>query len=179
MFPRLHGGSVTPSEDLRSHGAMKPQIFLPVTLVMVVGLMGVMKMRRNEQETETKRFRLQDIKLRVTKDILDEFKSELALVENQMKEDRGYREAMEAHVAELQEKSEKAKADEEECQGDQVGRWCHVDVNVKVHVYSCELNVLIEGVCATTNPHMVPFLPTPCQFDTFHHFYFLLVVETP
>lgn len=101
---------------------MNTNIFLPLTLVVFVGLMGIMKMRRKEQEKESKLFRLQDIKLRVTGDLMAEFQSELAQTKQDMIKTQGIQKVMEEQMAVVQSRAEQAQADIEDCQSSKVGK---------------------------------------------------------
>ncbi|TKS82054.1 TRIO and F-actin-binding protein [Collichthys lucidus] len=55
---------------------MKVQVVLPLTIVASVALMGIMRIRKREQDQQHRRASFGDIKLRVTNDVLGEYQSE-------------------------------------------------------------------------------------------------------
>ncbi|XP_061574357.1 uncharacterized protein zgc:174935 [Cololabis saira] len=98
---------------------MKVVLVISLSLVMCATLLWLIKTRKNEQEKHAKQYRLLDIKLRVTSDVVEEFRSELAEKKDQMMKSQGAQKQMEEQVEQLQAKTEKAKNDMDQCQGDQ------------------------------------------------------------
>ncbi|KAL7393555.1 hypothetical protein ABVT39_012766 [Epinephelus coioides] len=98
---------------------MKVQLVLPVVIMTSVALMGVMKLRQKEQDKEDRRKRFQDIKLRVTYDVLQEYEGEKAQQQNLLEKTRSEEKALSEEVIKLQTRADKAKGDVDVCTGDQ------------------------------------------------------------
>lgn len=101
---------------------MKVALFLPVTIVVTVALVGIMKIRKKEHDKEDKRNKFQDIKLRVTFDVLGEYRSEQELLENLLGKTQEEQSALEQEVNRLWTKVDAAKAQVDICLGGKVGR---------------------------------------------------------
>ncbi|KAM4735587.1 uncharacterized protein FYW61_006040 isoform 1-T2 [Anableps anableps] len=95
---------------------MKVQLVLPLTLLTSAILVGLLKIRKREHETEEKRSRFQDIKLRVTSDVLQEYENEKIEKQNQLNKAQSDLKAMEEEVKVLQTKVEKAAGDLTGCE---------------------------------------------------------------
>lgn len=101
---------------------MKLQLLLPATVVASVGLLVLIKLREREHEKEDKRNMFQDIKMRVTTDVLQEYQSEKLEMHNQMEKIAKDTKTMEEDVRTAQTASEKSKVQAEGCAGEEVGR---------------------------------------------------------
>ncbi|XP_014839953.1 PREDICTED: pollen-specific leucine-rich repeat extensin-like protein 1 isoform X2 [Poecilia mexicana] len=98
---------------------MKVHLVLPVALLTSVILVGLLKIRKRDHDKEEKRSRFQDIKLRVTSDVLQEYQKEKAERQNELEKVQGELKAMEEEVKVAQTKAEKAAGDLTGCEGSQ------------------------------------------------------------
>uniref|UniRef100_A0A3Q0RUJ1 Uncharacterized protein n=1 Tax=Amphilophus citrinellus TaxID=61819 RepID=A0A3Q0RUJ1_AMPCI len=95
---------------------MKLQWLLPGTIMMSVALVGIMKMRKSEQDKYDKGQKFQEIRVRVANDVLAEYQNEKAQKEKLMKNTITDHKLMEEAVNTLQTNAEKAKEDVDVCQ---------------------------------------------------------------
>uniref|UniRef100_A0A3B3VID3 Nucleolar protein 58-like n=1 Tax=Poecilia latipinna TaxID=48699 RepID=A0A3B3VID3_9TELE len=98
---------------------MKVHLMLPVALLTSVLLVGLLKIRKRDHDKEEKRNRFQDIKLRVTSDVLQGYQKEKAERQNELEKVQGELKAMEEAVKVAQTKAEKAAGDLTGCEGSQ------------------------------------------------------------
>lgn len=101
---------------------MKLQLILPATVLASVGLLVLIKLRANEREKEDKRHMFQDIKLRVTSDVLQEYQSDKLQMHNQLAKITSDTKTLEEDLKTAQMASEKAKVQADGCAGEEVGR---------------------------------------------------------
>lgn len=97
------------------------QVLVPVTICVSVVLLGIIKVRKTEQDREDKRSRFQDTKLRVTYDVLREYQGEKVEMQKLLDKTDIAKKALEQEVNMLKAKADKAKADADICQGNKVG----------------------------------------------------------
>ncbi|XP_017280601.1 eukaryotic translation initiation factor 5B [Kryptolebias marmoratus] len=98
---------------------MKAQLVLPVTLFASVILVGFIKIRKKEYDKEEKMNRFQDIKLRVTNDVLQEYQNEEIDRQKKLEKTQTDLKNVEEEVTMLQTKAEKTKGDADVCLGAQ------------------------------------------------------------
>ncbi|XP_035528697.1 uncharacterized protein zgc:174935 [Morone saxatilis] len=98
---------------------MKVQVFLPLTVVVSVALVGLMKIRKKEHDMEDRRNKFEDIKLRVTYDVLREYESEKARMQNLLEKTKSEHSAMEEETNKVGMNEKKAKGEVDICQGEQ------------------------------------------------------------
>ncbi|XP_022621940.1 FK506-binding protein 3-like [Seriola dumerili] len=98
---------------------MKVQVLLPVTVIVSVALLGLIKIRKKEEDREDRRKRFLDIKLRVTYDMLGEFEKEMSETQKLLYETENGQKTLEEEVNVLQTKADKTKGDADVCQGGQ------------------------------------------------------------
>ncbi|XP_070768330.1 uncharacterized abhydrolase domain-containing protein DDB_G0269086 [Enoplosus armatus] len=98
---------------------MKVTLFLPMTIVVSVAVVGFMKVRRKEHDKEERQNKFEAIKLRVTHDVLGEYQSEKAETQNRLDQAQTEHKALEEVVNMLRTKADKAKGDMDICQGGQ------------------------------------------------------------
>ncbi|XP_038146087.1 pollen-specific leucine-rich repeat extensin-like protein 1 isoform X2 [Cyprinodon tularosa] len=96
---------------------MKIAFVLPLTLLVSVVLVGYIKIRKKEHEKEEKRNRFQDIKLRVTSDVLQEYENEKVETRNELDNLQKELKALEEEVNVLKTKTEKSTGDLNGCDG--------------------------------------------------------------
>lgn len=101
---------------------MKLQLLLPATILASVGLLVLIKLRAKEHEKEDKRHMFQDIKLRVTSDVLQEYQADKLQMHSQLEKLTSDTKTLEEDVKTAQMASEKAKVQAEGCAGEEVGR---------------------------------------------------------
>ena len=100
---------------------MKLQLFLPVSILVSVAMVGVMKIRKKEHEKVDRRNRFEAIKLRVTHDVLGEYQSEKAQTQDQLDKAKKDMKALEDEVKnKFQVEDTKKKAELDTCQAGQV-----------------------------------------------------------
>lgn len=100
---------------------MKVQVLVPVTICVSILLLGVIRMRKTEQEKENKRNRFQDTKLRVIYDVLKEYQSEKVETQKLLDTTEIDKKTLEDQVNVLKGKEDKAKGEADACQGLKVG----------------------------------------------------------
>ncbi|XP_032413412.1 nucleolar protein 58 [Xiphophorus hellerii] len=98
---------------------MKVQLVLPLALLTSVLLVGILKMRKRDHEKGEKLSRFQDIKLRVTSDVLQEYQKEKIEMQNQLEKVQGELKSMEEEVEVVKTKAEKAAGDLTGCESSQ------------------------------------------------------------
>ncbi|KAM9353150.1 uncharacterized protein ABDE67_005517 [Symphorus nematophorus] len=96
---------------------MKVQLAIPLCIAVTVALMGLMKIRKKEQDKEDKRQKFEDIKLRVTHDVLGEYEAEKAETEKLLEKTKSDIKLLSDEVSTVQARKEKAKGDADACQG--------------------------------------------------------------
>lgn len=99
---------------------MKVQVFLPATIIMSLSVVMLIKVRREKKQEMGTRATFLDIKLRVSNDVLREYKNEIA----QLKQDDDtavdqYKQT-ETDTKPIQEAADKAKLEAEKCAEEQV-----------------------------------------------------------
>ncbi|KAM8735131.1 uncharacterized protein AB9X84_023705 [Acanthopagrus schlegelii] len=94
---------------------MKVQVILPVSLVLSVALLGVLKIRKKESDRELKKEDFENVKLRVTNDVLGEYKRELAETENRVETAQTEMTGLEKETNELRFKVTKTQTDFGSC----------------------------------------------------------------
>lgn len=99
---------------------MKVQLVLPLSLFTSVILVGFIKIRRMEYEKQEKLSRFQDIKVRVTNDVMQEYQNDEAEKEQQIEKTQSELRSMEEEVNMLRTKADKTKGDADICLGAQV-----------------------------------------------------------
>jgi len=98
---------------------MKVHLFLPMSILVSVALVGVMKIRQKEHDKIDRRNRFEDIKLRVTHDVLGEYQSEKADTQNRLDKANTDVKALEEEVKTLQMTDTKKKGEVDICQAGQ------------------------------------------------------------
>ncbi|XP_071385333.1 small ribosomal subunit protein bS16 isoform X2 [Centroberyx affinis] len=94
---------------------MKVNFLLTLSVLLTVTLLGLVKLRHKEQEREEKRYRFQDIKLRVTRDVVGEYQAEVAAVQNQVDKTTAEVKTLEDEVVKLQTTETQKRGDTEAC----------------------------------------------------------------
>lgn len=82
--------------------------------------MGVVKVRRKDHDKEGKHTLMENIKLRVTTEVLDEYVNERLKREKEEESSHDHIKTLEEEVKILQVQAEKAKAEADKCQAEQV-----------------------------------------------------------
>ncbi|XP_053182960.1 30S ribosomal protein S16 [Scomber japonicus] len=95
---------------------MKTHLLLPVTIMVSVALVGVMKIRGKERDKVERRSRFEDIKLRVTHDVLDEYESDVKETQTLLAKAETDLKALEEEVNSLWDKDNKKRAEVDSCQ---------------------------------------------------------------
>ncbi|XP_037639442.1 neurofilament heavy polypeptide isoform X2 [Sebastes umbrosus] len=98
---------------------MKVQCILPMTIVVTVAMIGIVKIREKEHLKETKRSKFQDIKLRVTYDVLQEYNKEKAETQDLLVKTQIEEKTMGEEVNKLQNRAEEARGDADICKSSQ------------------------------------------------------------
>ncbi|KAI3361039.1 hypothetical protein L3Q82_013236 [Scortum barcoo] len=98
---------------------MKVLLFLPLTLLGSVALLGLQRLRKKEHDKVYKRNKFQDIKLHVVVDVLGEYQSEYAERQHRLESTRAAYETQEDEVNKVQAKADKTKGDVDVCRGGQ------------------------------------------------------------
>lgn len=100
---------------------MKVQILLPLSIAVAVASFGLMKIRLKEVLDEEKLARFQDVKLRVTGDVLSEYVKEKQNTESQLEEATKEQKELETDLNTLEKTGlEGKKAELESCKGKKV-----------------------------------------------------------
>lgn len=110
----------TKKSSHRGERKMKVLLLLPVTVFMTAGLIAFVNMRQKEQEKSAVRSRFQDIKLRVTRDMLEEFQKEVADMMKNLDEAKKDQTTVQEGEKDLQSKVESKKGEADACLGGQV-----------------------------------------------------------
>ncbi|MED6294366.1 hypothetical protein CHARACLAT_020381 [Characodon lateralis] len=90
---------------------MKVYFVLPLSLLTSVILVGFMKIRKKEYEKEVRRDRFQDIKMRVTSDVFQEYQNEKAEKQNELEKAQAELKAMENEITVVLTKTQKTTED--------------------------------------------------------------------
>eukprot|EP00064_Thunnus_orientalis_P005660 superscaffoldBa00000566_g5674 len=98
---------------------MKLQLCLPVSIMVSVALVGVMKIRKKEHDRVDRHSRFEAIKLRVTHDVLGEYQSEKAVTQDLLDKAETNVKALAEEVNTLQMKDTKKKEKVDTCQAGQ------------------------------------------------------------
>ncbi|XP_031709360.1 FK506-binding protein 4 [Anarrhichthys ocellatus] len=98
---------------------MRVQCVLPVTLVLSVALVGIMKMRKLQHDKYERQNNFQDIKLRVTNDVLQGYNSMAAETENLMQKTQTEQKALEEETVRLEAEAIAAKGRSDICESGQ------------------------------------------------------------
>ncbi|XP_044215887.1 pollen-specific leucine-rich repeat extensin-like protein 1 isoform X1 [Thunnus albacares] len=98
---------------------MKLQLCLPVSIMVSVALVGVMKIRKKEHDRVDRHSRFEAIKLRVTHDVLGEYQSEKAVTQDLLDTAEKNVKALAEEVNTLQMKDTKKKGNVDTCQAGQ------------------------------------------------------------
>ncbi|XP_070823027.1 uncharacterized protein [Chaetodon trifascialis] len=99
---------------------MKAHCVLSVTIVVSVAMMGVMHVRKKELDKVDKRNRFEDIKLRVTSDVLGEYLDERGEMQNTLDKTTNEQRALEKQVNMIQKREDTTKHEVQVCQGDEM-----------------------------------------------------------
>lgn len=95
-------------------------VLLALTALASVALLGVVNVRKKDEAREQKRSKFQEVKLRVTQDVLGEYQDEKNGVEVLVEKTATEVKALEPELSTLQETEKQKKADEAACQGAKV-----------------------------------------------------------
>ncbi|CAJ1062243.1 neurofilament heavy polypeptide-like isoform X2 [Xyrichtys novacula] len=94
---------------------MKPQVILPLLIAISVIALGVMKIRKKEHDKENRSSWFQEIKLRVTNDVLSDYLTEKAGKQNKLETAEGELKTLEEELKQLETKAEAAKKEVDTC----------------------------------------------------------------
>uniref|UniRef100_UPI0037E92A07 neurofilament heavy polypeptide n=1 Tax=Semicossyphus pulcher TaxID=241346 RepID=UPI0037E92A07 len=94
---------------------MKLQLFLPLSIVASVILVGVIKMRKKEHDKEDRRSKFQEIKLRVTYDVLGEYQNERSHMESLLGIQETALKVLEEEFEPVKTKKDKAEGEVKAC----------------------------------------------------------------
>lgn len=94
---------------------MKPYLVLPVTTVVSVALFAYMRSAETDRERQNRLMRFQDIKLRVTYDVLTEYEKEASEGQAPIDQANEKQKSLEMAVNDLRNQNEKAKQESEDC----------------------------------------------------------------
>uniref|UniRef100_A0A3P8RXM2 Zgc:174935 n=1 Tax=Amphiprion percula TaxID=161767 RepID=A0A3P8RXM2_AMPPE len=94
---------------------MKVQIVLPLSIIVSVALLGFLKVLKKEELTQNKRSRFQEIKVRVSADVLGEYLKEKVDTELRLGKAEEEQKTLEEQVNALKANEEKAKGDVDIC----------------------------------------------------------------
>ena len=101
---------------------MKVIILLPVTIALSVALLGFTKIRKREHDRDEKQSKFQDVKLRVTNEMLKEYQGEVSEAKHYMETTTAGLKALTEEMKTLQSNADKAKNEADTCNGEKVGR---------------------------------------------------------
>ncbi|XP_034468181.1 translation initiation factor IF-2-like isoform X7 [Hippoglossus hippoglossus] len=87
---------------------MRVQVLVPVTVVVSLVLFGLVKVRRKTQEMEEKRTRFGVIRLRVSTDVLSEYRTQITQQQQELERNRDERKAQEEDIYALKDKKDEA-----------------------------------------------------------------------
>lgn len=99
---------------------MKVQLVLPLTILTSAMLGGFINIRKKEIEKQEKLRRFQDIKIRVTNDVMQEYQNDQIESQKQIEKAQSDMKNLEEEVNMLRTKAEKTKADADICLGSKV-----------------------------------------------------------
>lgn len=99
---------------------MKLLLMMSAAVVVSVALLGLVQVRKKEQQREDKRSRFEGIKLQVTYDVLGEYQGEKAEAQNRLEKSQEQQKALEEEVKMLRAQADKAKGELDVCRGAQV-----------------------------------------------------------
>ena len=123
------------ASPLSARDKMRVQVLVPVTVVVSLVLFGLVKVRRKTQEMEEKRTRFQDIRLRVSTDVLSEYRSHRSQQQQELATSRDERLILEEAINSLKDKKDEADEKLKTCKEEKVGRggahewwWCETDL---------------------------------------------------
>ncbi|TMS11157.1 Ribosome-binding protein 1 [Larimichthys crocea] len=94
---------------------MKVQVVLPLTIVASVALMGLMKIRKREQDKQHQRINFAGVKLRVTSDVLGEYQSEKDYSQVELDTAQKETSALDGAVKMAKDKADKTKGELDIC----------------------------------------------------------------
>ncbi|XP_074540527.1 uncharacterized protein LOC141801395 isoform X2 [Halichoeres trimaculatus] len=97
---------------------MKIQLLLPLTIAVSVITVGVMKIRKKEHDNEVRKSRFQDIKLRVTYDVLAEYQNDKMAKQLLLQHAEEEQKILERDVNDLITKTDTAKKETDLCQSE-------------------------------------------------------------
>ncbi|XP_071759449.1 uncharacterized protein LOC139914911 [Centroberyx gerrardi] len=95
--------------------SMKVNVLLTLSVLVTVTLLGLVKLRQTEQEREEKRYRFQDIKLRVTRDVVGEYRAELAASQSRVEKTTAEVKTLEDEVVKLQATENQKRGETDAC----------------------------------------------------------------
>ncbi|XP_062279026.1 neurofilament medium polypeptide isoform X2 [Scomber scombrus] len=95
---------------------MKTHLLLPVTIMVSVALVGVMKIRGKERDKVERRSRFEGIKLRVTHDVLDEYESDVKDTQTLLAKAETDFKALDGEVNMLWDKDNQKRGEVDTCQ---------------------------------------------------------------
>ncbi len=105
---------------------MKMQWCLPVSVLVSVALVALTNVRKKEHDKENKLFTMGDIKLRVTSDVLAEYQSEMANLQNQADKAKDELNALEEEVNINQNKRDNLNGMVGTCESERVRRKVYI-----------------------------------------------------
>ncbi|KAF3839758.1 hypothetical protein F7725_018475 [Dissostichus mawsoni] len=97
---------------------MKVIILIPVTIALSVALLGFTKIRKREHDRGEKQSKFQDVKLRVTNEMLQEYQSEVTEAKDHMQTTTADLKALTEEMKTLQSNADKAKNEADTCNGE-------------------------------------------------------------
>uniref|UniRef100_A0A3Q3MF97 Zgc:174935 n=1 Tax=Mastacembelus armatus TaxID=205130 RepID=A0A3Q3MF97_9TELE len=97
----------------------KSPLLVPLIVLVSFALLATMNVRKKEQEKEDRQNKFQDIKLRVTYDVLRETEDEKAETQNLLEKTQREQKALEEKVHILHSEADKKKGEVDICQGGQ------------------------------------------------------------
>ncbi|KAJ4931539.1 hypothetical protein JOQ06_025834 [Pogonophryne albipinna] len=97
---------------------MRVIILLPVTIALSVALLGFTKIRKREHDIEEKQSKFQDVKLRVTNELLQEYQGEVTEAKDYMETITADLKAFTEEIETLQSNADKAKNEADTCNGE-------------------------------------------------------------
>lgn len=100
---------------------MKVQLFLPLAIAVSVITVGVMKIRKKEHDKEERKTRFQEIKLRVTYDVLAEYQNEKVTKQQQLETAEKEQKTLDGEFLQLLSEIDTAKKDAADCLTAKVG----------------------------------------------------------
>nr|XP_019948957.1 PREDICTED: neurofilament heavy polypeptide-like [Paralichthys olivaceus] len=111
---------------------MRVQVLLPVTIVVSLILFGLIKVRRKARETEEKHSRFQDIKLRVSHDVLTEYETEITNQRQEIDRIQAEQKTTVEETHTLNVKADETKGKVDICEGDKKNPNTEHDSNTEV-----------------------------------------------